>query len=112
MKKILLLIILLLCRFVSYADYTDSVTTNSNELEFTTQNGYDIVTINNGYYTKEISEPQLPVKIFRFVVPIDKKVKNIVISWRSFVTSADKNVVCNYIKALELKLLIYRKFFI
>ena len=80
MKKLIVISVLFLYSFISYADYTGSVTTNANELKFSTKNSYNVVTITDGYYTKVVGAPQLPVKILRFVIPIDKKVSNVIVN--------------------------------
>lgn len=80
MRKLKILALLLLFSSFCYADYNDSVTTNQNDLIFSVNNGYDVVSINNYFYTEEIGAPQLPVKILSFVIPADKKVNSIIIN--------------------------------
>jgi|LSQX01.1.fsa_nt_gb hypothetical protein len=62
MKNITLLVLLLGLFFNCFADYTDTVRTYQNELNFSTVNGYDAVSLSNGLFTDEIGAPQLPVK--------------------------------------------------
>jgi len=69
---------ILLVSFVSgFADYHDSVKTYLNNLSFSTQDGYDVIQLENASYMNQIGAPQLPVKIVRILIPIDKKVDSI-----------------------------------
>ena len=81
MKKIFFITIILFFTVpFCFADYTGTVNTSQNELSFSTNNGYNVVTLQNGSLTAEVGAPELPVKILRFVIPIDKKVSGIVIN--------------------------------
>ncbi len=80
MKKIFFLTILLFAALFSFADYTGTVTTSQSDLSFSTNNGYNVVSLKNGFYTEEIGAPQLPVKILSFLIPADKKVGSITIN--------------------------------
>src|SRR5208283_3816088 len=80
MKKFNLLILLILFKLICYANYTYTVTTSQNDLSFSTNSGYNIVTLKGGEHTGEIGAPQLPVKILSFLIPIDKMVSSIIIN--------------------------------
>jgi len=80
MKKLLPLIFILCWGFVAYADYTGTVTTNQSELTFSTNSWYDVVALPEGFYTKEIGAPQLPVRTISILIPIDKMVSSITIN--------------------------------
>ena len=54
-----------------YADYTGSVITDPQELSFSQIDGYDLVSLNEYFDTDEEGSPQLPVKILKFLIPID-----------------------------------------
>jgi len=80
MKKIAVLISIVMCQLVSFADYTGVVTTSQSDLSFSTKSGYDVVSLPDGQYTHVIGAPQLPVKTLNFIIPIDKMVSSIVIN--------------------------------
>lgn len=80
MKRIIILSALLFTGLLCSADYNGSVTTSSGDLTYSTIGNYDIVSIPNGFYTEEIGAPQLPVKIISIVIPVDKKVNDIIIN--------------------------------
>ncbi|MGI6291751.1 MAG: C25 family cysteine peptidase [Bacteroidales bacterium] len=77
MKKINLIMILLISSVYCFADYSDSVRTNLSDLSFSTQEGYDVIQLKNASYINQIGAPQLPIKIIRILIPIDKKVDSI-----------------------------------
>ena len=62
-KTIITLIVLICTSFLLIADYTGSVTTNQSELTFEQKDEYDLISLQNGYFTEEIGAPKLPVKI-------------------------------------------------
>ncbi len=80
MKKLCTLTLLLIGVLSGYANYNGTVYTNQNELVFSTSENYDIVSITNGFFTEEIGAPQLPVKILSFLIPVDKKVSEVIIN--------------------------------
>ena len=84
MKKLCVLTMLLFTVLFSYAGYNGTVLTNQNELSFSNNGNYDIVSFTNGLYTDEIGAPQLPVKVLSFLIPVDKKVSSITITGTTF----------------------------
>jgi hypothetical protein len=69
--------ILLVSYVYCFADYKDSVKANVSDLRFSTQDGYDVIGLENASYIDQIGAPQLPAKIVRLLIPIDKKVDSI-----------------------------------
>ena len=81
MKKVIITTILLLCiSTLVFADYNGNITTNETELSFTQLNDYDVISLEEGYYMEEEGAPQLPVKILKYVIPVDMNVKDIIIN--------------------------------
>jgi len=79
-KTIITTIVLLCTSTLAFADYNGNITTNQTELSFTQFNDYDVISLEEGYYTDEEGAPQLPVKILEYVIPIDMNVKDIIIN--------------------------------
>lgn len=52
-KYFLLLIAILIAQSV-FADYMGTITTNSSDLTFAEQNGYDVLTLPKGEYTSPV----------------------------------------------------------
>jgi hypothetical protein len=78
MKKIIITIVVLLCTStLVFADYNGSVNTNQSELIFSQKDGYDFITFEKNYFTEEIGAPKLPVKIKKYLIPLDMKPINI-----------------------------------
>ena len=77
MKRIILVMILIISSVYCFADYSDSVRTYLSDLSFSTQDGYDVVSLENASYISQIGAPKLPVKIVRLLIPIDQKVESI-----------------------------------
>lgn len=77
MKRINLLMLFLVSFVYSFADYSDSVKTNVSDVCFSTQDGYDVIGLANASYINQIGAPQLPIKVIRILIPIDKKVDSI-----------------------------------
>ncbi|MBI4649009.1 MAG: VCBS repeat-containing protein, partial [Bacteroidia bacterium] len=89
MKKSILLLSFVLssvCFFntPAFADYTDEILTDSSELIFSVKDNYDVIEFIEGYTTEEVGAPQLPVKIVKFVIPINVNVSNIIINNSSY----------------------------
>lgn len=81
MKKVLITTIVLLCTStLVFADYNGTVTTNQTELSFSQMNDYDFIRLEKGYFTEEEGAPKLPVKILKYVIPVDMNVKDIIIN--------------------------------
>lgn len=77
--NIFFLIFMLLPGYSLFAQYNYSVTTNQSELIFTVKDGLDVVSLGSDY-NKEVGAPQLPVKILKYLVPIDKQVLGITVT--------------------------------
>ena len=85
MKRFCGLFISLLFTIYSFADYTGVITTNINELTFGEQEGYDVLTLPKGEYTSIVGQPQLPVKTFTYLIPVDVSVSGITVASNSVV---------------------------
>lgn len=83
-KYFLLLIAILIAQSV-FADYVGTITTNSSDLIFAEQNGYDVLTLPNGEYTSIVGTPQLPVKICTYLIPADVSVCGVTVTSNSVV---------------------------
>jgi len=80
MPKLLYFIPLFLFQLSVYADYTGTLKTNQSDLAFTTNKGYDVISLKDPFYTGEIGAPQLPVKTISILIPFDQKVSSVVIN--------------------------------
>ncbi len=81
MKKVIITTIVLLCTSsMVFADYNGNVTTNEAELSFSQMNDYYFISFKKDYFTEEVGAPQLPVKILKYVIPIDMNVADITIN--------------------------------
>lgn len=56
---------------------TFTITFSEDDLFFTTQNGYDLVSLSEGGITTEIGKPLLPLKNIKIALPQDMKITNI-----------------------------------
>ena len=79
-KTIITIIVLLCTSTLVFADYNGNVTTNQEKLSFSQMDGYDVISLEKGYLTEEIGAPQLPVKILKYVIPIDMNVSDIFVN--------------------------------
>ncbi|TAL61043.1 MAG: hypothetical protein EPN85_05835 [Bacteroidetes bacterium] len=80
MKKLKLFIALFFTVSYCLADYTGTVTTNQNDLNFSKKDGYDVLSLKDKHFTKAIGAPEMPAKTLSILIPIDKKVSSIVIN--------------------------------
>jgi hypothetical protein len=80
MKHFSLIVTLVLLQQFASANYTGTITTNQNELTFSTKGGYDFIAFQSPVCLNQIGAPQLPAKIIRVLMPIDQKVSSIVIN--------------------------------
>ena len=76
-KTIITIIVLICTSSLLIADYSGSVTTNQSELTFEQKDEYDLISLKNGYFTEGIGAPKLPVKIKKYLIPLDMKPINI-----------------------------------
>ncbi|MBC8314033.1 MAG: hypothetical protein H8E51_00890 [Bacteroidetes bacterium] len=73
MKKLLFSFGLVCFALYLNGQYFGSISTQQSDLTFSTKDGFDIVELNEKHFINQIGEPQLPVKIFSYVLPIDAK---------------------------------------
>lgn len=78
-KTTIIVLLLLLTHSLLIADYSGTVTTNQNELIFEQKDGYDLISIDKVNYTRKEGAPKLPVKIFKYIIPVEKNPVNILI---------------------------------
>ncbi|MDA3886373.1 MAG: hypothetical protein PF638_12335 [Candidatus Delongbacteria bacterium] len=80
MRRIMLevLVIIMFATGFLYGNYTGDVATDVNKIETVSQDGYDVVLIEGGYrHTKGIGNPQLPVKTFSYLIPLESSVESV-----------------------------------
>ncbi|MCD4663644.1 MAG: hypothetical protein K8R68_00135 [Bacteroidales bacterium] len=77
---IITIVVLLCTSTLVFADYSGSVNTNETELSFSQKDGYDVISLERSNFTEEIGDPQLPVKILQYVIPVDMNVNAIIIN--------------------------------
>jgi hypothetical protein len=58
MKRICLILGVLITHLFCFADHSGTVTTSQSELNFSTRNGYDVVSFTNQIFTEEVGAPQ------------------------------------------------------
>ncbi|MBU4486089.1 MAG: hypothetical protein KKD38_04100, partial [Candidatus Delongbacteria bacterium] len=64
-----------------YGNYTGNITAEVSNIKTISQNGYDVVLIEDGYeFTKEIGNPQLPVRILSYLIPLESSVESVTIN--------------------------------
>jgi len=81
MKTLTLISGLVCLAFAGFADINDHIGTNKNsEIEHSQSKGYDVLMIHEQGITDEIGKPQLPVKIYTYLIPVDKSIDNVVIN--------------------------------
>ena len=80
MKKILSIYVFLIVHLSLFAQFSGNIQTQSSELSFSKQNGYDLISLAGGVTTSQIGAPQLPIKMISYVIPYDKKVASITIN--------------------------------
>ncbi|MDA3885873.1 MAG: hypothetical protein PF638_09800 [Candidatus Delongbacteria bacterium] len=83
MRKIMseVLIGIMLTIGLLYGNYSGNVTTAINSIQIESQDGYDVVFIEGAYkHTKEIGNPQLPVKILSYLIPLESSVESVTIN--------------------------------
>ena len=81
MKRVIMITVVLFCTStLVFADYNGNITTNETELSFSHKDGYDVIRLEKGWFTEDIGEPQLPIKILKYVIPIDMNVSDISIN--------------------------------
>ncbi|HBX53090.1 MAG TPA: hypothetical protein DEH02_18660 [Bacteroidales bacterium] len=78
-NRIFILLMLVLFFLQAYGQYNGTVTTNLSELNFSQQDGYDIIQFKSNLTTEETGAPQLPVKILKYILPLDIKVSGVVV---------------------------------
>ncbi|MBC8525661.1 MAG: hypothetical protein H8D22_02145 [Candidatus Cloacimonetes bacterium] len=77
-KKVVVTLLVLFCTStLLFADYNGNVLTELEELSFIQIDEYDLIILKNGYFTEEIGAPKLPVKIKKYLIPLDMKPINI-----------------------------------
>ncbi len=82
MKSFKLLIVLLLIDSISLmGQYYGNVQTNSNEIIYDSINSYDVLSFEDYSTTDQIGAPQLPVKILKYIIPIDVNVTTVTINY-------------------------------
>ena len=80
MKKIFFLFVVIFITTNIYAQISDTKNLILNQLEFTTDKGYDKVNISGYDLTDIVGAPQLPVKTFSYFIPEGSKVAEISIT--------------------------------
>ncbi|MBI4646203.1 MAG: hypothetical protein HY738_06290, partial [Bacteroidia bacterium] len=78
--KLLLAVFVLSNSISVFAQYNGIVQTNSGQISYETKNGYVLLYFDDNFTTEQIGAPQLPVKILKYIIPIDMKVKNVIIN--------------------------------
>lgn len=68
-----------------FANYTGSLVTEPEELSFSQIDGYDVVSLNEYFDTDEEGSPQLPVKILKFLIPIDVNVGEVTVNYSEMI---------------------------
>ncbi|MDD4602506.1 MAG: hypothetical protein PHF97_01705 [Bacteroidales bacterium] len=78
MKRFIIIFIsIFTCCYVQ-AQYTGQLTTTPQSLIFETNNTFDVVKFNSDcVFTDSIGKPQIPVKILRYVLPVDATVTGV-----------------------------------
>lgn len=94
MKKLVFFsIVMLLATFSLYADFTGTITVNSQSLNFEQKDGYDIIKIGDYGFLSQPGAPLLPSRTFQYIIPLGKKVTGIqVISCTEQIISGTFNI--------------------
>ena len=82
---VITLVVLLCMSAFLYADYKGSVITDPQELSFSQIDSFDVVSFEDGYFTDEEGSPQLPVKILKFLIPVDVNVVEVTVNYNEMV---------------------------
>ncbi|MBL7138608.1 MAG: hypothetical protein ISS17_07530 [Bacteroidales bacterium] len=77
MKRIIFIIEILLVSFYSNGQFSGNILTQPSELTFSTKDGYDLIELADKQFTKEIGAPMIPIKTFKYVLPLEAEVTNI-----------------------------------
>ncbi|MFH1252010.1 MAG: C25 family cysteine peptidase [bacterium] len=77
MKNFFLIIMALAIAFSNYGQLAGTITTNQSELTFSTKDNYDLIELSNHRFTTNIGAPQLPIKTFKYVLPVEAEVTGI-----------------------------------
>ncbi|MBI4646200.1 MAG: hypothetical protein HY738_06275 [Bacteroidia bacterium] len=82
MKNFLLLLTILILGSLRLviAQYNGVVNTDVSEITSEIQSSYDVIKFSEEYFTEELGKPQLPVKALKYIIPVDKKVSNVIIN--------------------------------
>ncbi|MEA1874813.1 MAG: hypothetical protein U9N51_10370 [Bacteroidota bacterium] len=80
MKKLTITLAILFFTLISFADYTGNIEFSQRDLNFSTLDGYDVVSLNNASYTEIVGAPQLPVVTKRFVIPANENFVDLIIT--------------------------------
>ena len=81
LSKINIFVVLFFAKNLCLADYSGTVITPENEITFSQKNGYDVIQIENqGGIIDSVGAPQIPFKEFKYLIPYDVEVENLIIN--------------------------------
>jgi hypothetical protein len=80
MKKYCILLCLFSLCVYATAQLSSQVRTIQNDLTFSTQQNFDVVTLPGNDYTEIIGSPKLPVKVVRYLIPLEANVTDVVVT--------------------------------